>query len=140
MAKATSAVDWGAWSTVIPAITDRMEGDSTRSGLKAAGELVLKRIQVRLEAGYTTGLWVTGKVAQTVRRHRPGPKAVMITCPNPVAAAWELGHFNVFTRRLERVEHFRLATEENPGEVALVFAARYIEKLKEVRLKAGRKK
>lgn len=136
----TAPVDWSAWKTVIPAITDRMEGDATRSGLKAAAIIVLDKIVARLEEGYTTGFWVTGKVAQTVRRHRPGPKAVKITCPNPVAVAWELGHFNVFTRQFERVEVFRPATEESAAEVAVEFARRYVEKLKEVQLRAGRKK
>jgi hypothetical protein len=128
-----------AWESKIPAVTQRMEGDATRSGLKAAGELVKARIIKRLEEGYTTGFWVTGRVAKSVKRNRPGAKAVKITCPNPVAVEWELGHYNIFTRRQERVEVFRPATEEHPEDVAREFARRYIEKLEEILKKAALK-
>lgn len=120
------------WQSNIEKVVRRMEGDAMRSGLKAAGVRLHMIIQRELEWGYTTGDFSKGRVAATLIRGRPGRRKIWVGTPNPIAALWELGHFNTFTQRYERVEVFRKALEGNAHQLAQIFAHRYYEKLSEV--------
>ncbi len=120
------------WYSNIDKVVRRMEGDAVRSGLKAAGVLLHTIIKNRLDEGYTTGAFVTGLVATTVIRGRPGPRTIWVGTPNKVAMLWELGHFNRFTQQYERVEVFRVSLEQNVYILARAFADRYMEKLNEL--------
>lgn len=129
-----------AWSSKIPEITRRMEGDATRSGLKAAGEVLLAALRERLESGFTTGDFSTGRLArEAVKRTRPSPRRVIVTTSNPVLIAWTLGHHNIFTQAYERVDHFTAALEAEADAIAGAFAARYKEKLLELVRRAAKR-
>jgi hypothetical protein len=120
------------WSSNIDKVVKRMEGDAIRSGLKAAGVRLHMIIQRELDWGYTSGDFSTGRIAGTLIRGRPGTRRIWVGTPNPIAALWELGHFNRFSQRYERVEVFRKALEGNAHQLAQIFAYRYYEKLSEV--------
>jgi hypothetical protein len=122
----------GYWQSSIPLIIKRMEGDATKSGLKAAAEFLKGKIVAFLEGGYTSGAWVTGRIAQSVQRSRPGRDRITVFTMNPIAAEWELGHFNLFLQQYIRVEVFRPLTEQHAHEVAQIFGERYLEKLTEI--------
>ena len=120
------------WHSNIDKVVRRMEGDAIRSGLKAAGVMLHTIIQREIDWGYTSGDFSTGLVAQSIIRGRPGTRKIWVGTPNPIAAVWELGHFNIFTQRYERVEIFRKSLEGNAHKLARIFADRYLEKLAEV--------
>ena len=120
------------WYSNIDKVVRRMEGDATRSGLKASGVMLQTIIKNRLDEGFTTGAFVTGLVAMTVIRGRPGTRKIWVGTPNKVAMLWEMGHVNRFSQRYERVEVFRTSLEQNAYPLAKAFADRYLEKLNEV--------
>ena len=120
------------WHSNIDKVVRRMDGDAIRSGLKAAGVMLHTIIKNQLDEGFTTGAFVMGRVAGTVIRGRPGTRKIWVGTPNQIALLWELGHFNLYTQRYERVEIFRTSLEQNAHPLAEVFAERYLEKLAEV--------
>jgi hypothetical protein len=121
-----------AWTSQIDKVVNRMQGDALRSGLKAGGVFIMKIIQESLETGYTSGDFVTGQVAADVKRTRPSNKGISVYTSNPVALAWEMGHFNIYTKKFERIEVWRPAVEQNVEEIRRKFAKRFIEKLNEL--------
>lgn len=125
------------WDTKIDRAIKRMEGDSIRSGLKAAAITLQDIIRQELEEGYTSKQYSKGIVAQTVVRGRPTTRKIWVGSPSTVANLWELGHVNQFTEKYERVEVFRPSLEQNARELAWIFATRFIEKLEEIAPKRG---
>lgn len=121
-----------AWQSNLEKVVRRMEGDAIRSGLKAAGVMLHTIIQNKLDWGYTTGAFSIGRVGGTLIRSRPGRRKIWVGTPNPIAMLWELGHYNYFTNKYERVEIFRTSLEQNAYPLAKAFADRYYEKLAEV--------
>jgi len=120
------------WTSNIDKVVRRMDGDAVRSGLKAAGVMLHTIIQRKIDWGYTSGAFSKGRVAGTIVRGRPGVRKITVSTPNPIAVLWELGHFNIYTQKYERVEVFRVSLEMNAHKLAKVFADRYYEKLAEV--------
>jgi hypothetical protein len=87
--------------------TDR----AIKSGLIAAAETYMAPVKDKLQKGFTSGDFVTGNLANSVARGEPevtgdgAEIAVGSTQTNPpYGLYWELGHFNTFTNKTERVE------------------------------------
>ncbi len=128
------------WRSKIPEVTKRMEGDATRSALKAAGIILEARILRLLADGFTSGAFTTGTLGNTgVKRGRPGPRRIRIGTLNPVVILWTVGHHNTFTQQFERVDYFTEALRRDAGQIAKAFGARYKEKLVELIHKAQMK-
>ncbi len=92
-------------------------------GLVAAGYVYRNRVVEKLTQGYTSGDFVTPHVALTVRVSAAldldGKRVVLVGTDVMYALYWEMGHQNRFTRRFERVEHWRLAMLETaPAQFA----------------------
>lgn len=90
-----------------------------RASRAAASDMAVvyeREIVRRLQGGYTSGAFVTGAAANAVRRGAPewddGAWRAPVYTDDEKAVFWELGHRNLFTRRYERVEHWRLAMED----------------------------
>lgn len=83
------------------------------SGLVAAAYVYRNEMVRRLMRGYTSGNFVTPHVARTVQVSPlldvEGNRVVLVGTNVMYALYWEAGHFNLFTRRHERVEHWREA-------------------------------
>jgi hypothetical protein len=87
--------------------TDR----AIKAGLIAAAETYMGPVKERLQEGFTSGAFTTGNLANSVARSDPqvtgdgAEIAVGSTQTNPPSGLyWELGHFNTFTNKTERVE------------------------------------
>lgn len=82
--------------------------EATRAGLLAAAYVVYNEVKSRLRGGYTSGAFVTGNVLNSVTIAPPilegNAMVVRIGTNVDYALFWEVGHFNLFTRRFERVE------------------------------------
>lgn len=94
-------------------------------GLVAAAYVYRNAVVERLMHGYTTGDFVTPHVARTVAVSLPfdrnGVRAIAVGTNVNYAAFWELGHFNLFTGRYERVEHWREAVLETKAAQEAAF-------------------
>jgi hypothetical protein len=105
------------WSTALDA------------GLTAAAEVYEEAVKARLARGYTSGRFVGEErrsVVDSVHHRRPatdrsGQRFVRVGSSHPVARLWEFGHHNRFTRRFERVEHFRNAIADAGDQMARAF-------------------
>lgn len=89
-------------------------------GLYAAALVLQNAVKRGLAGGYTSGNFVTGTNIKHVLISEPsfnpdGSGEIRVgTDLNPCYPLfWELGHFNIFTRKYERVEVWRPAYEEN---------------------------
>lgn len=98
------------------------------AGLTAAAEVYVEGVVAKLAAGYTSGAFVGQSrrpVAETVRVSKPytrdGVRHVNAGSNDPQTGWWEFGHQNLFTRRFERVEHFRNTVDETGPQMAKSF-------------------
>lgn len=92
-------------------------------GLVAAAYVYRNAVVTKLSRGYTSGAFVTPHVALTVgvsaAMDVDGRRVVLVGTNVMYALYWEMGHFNLFTRRHERVEHWRMAMmETGPAQFA----------------------
>ncbi len=93
------------------------------NGLVAAAYVYRNRVVEKLSQGYTSGAFVTPHVALTVgvsaAMDLDGQRVVLVGTDVMYALYWEMGHMNLFTRRYERVEHWRMAMlETGPAQFA----------------------
>jgi hypothetical protein len=97
--------------------TDRFDLTKSRlevamkAALFAAANVVRNEIKRGLRGGYTSGAFVTGNSLNKVVITEPvftgwrGEISVASAQENPpYPLYWELGHYNIFTRKYERVE------------------------------------
>lgn len=100
----------------------RIEDAVVRAGIRVRDEIVAQF--AARGGGYTTGDWATGAAADIALGplERDGQRRSITVSTTArrdgrsYPAYWELGHWNVFTRRYERVETFRPAAEIVAGE------------------------
>ncbi len=93
------------------------------NGLVAAAYVYRNSVVEKLTQGYTSGAFVTPHVALTVgvsaAMDLDGSRVVLVGTDVMYALYWEAGHMNIFTRRYERVEHWRLSLlETGPAQFA----------------------
>jgi hypothetical protein len=85
--------------------------DATKAGLVAAAAHYAGAVRQKLLRGYTSGHFVTGATAASVQMgvtyDGPGGPQIFVGTNELVAMYWEFGHFNIFTRKYERVEYWR---------------------------------
>lgn len=95
-------------------------------GLIAQAEVYRNAVKRELTGGYTSGDFVTGNVLNSVTRTEPryDGRGHAITVGTNVLYAlfWELGHYNLFTRRFERVEIWRPKMAETAQAQRAAFA------------------
>jgi hypothetical protein len=87
--------------------TDR----AIKAGLIATAETYMADVKPKLQKGFTSGDFVTGNLANSVARGEPtvtGDGAEIAVGSTqvdpPYGLYWEVGHFNTFTGKHERVE------------------------------------
>lgn len=117
------------WHSRRPEFERRLQAAQI-AGVVAMQQVVVNAVKRALRGGYTTGDFVTGLSLNSVSRDTPrevnGEIVGRVGTPLAYNAYWELGHYNVFTRRYERVEKWRPAMEESrdAARAAFVRAAR----------------
>jgi hypothetical protein len=103
---------------------------AVQAGLVAAAEVYAGEVKQFLQRGYTTGDFVTGAAAASVNVSAPfldesGAWAIRVGSSLEYTLYWELGHFNLYTKKFERVEHWRFALDESQSAMQAAFAAAY---------------
>lgn len=128
---------------------------SIDAGLVAAAAQYEPVVKTRLAGGYTSGDWIgehrgvnathrrgklieklTVRVVESVRTTRPAGKAtrfVRVLSDVFYAAFWEFGHFNIFTKKFERVEHWRHALQQTYPQIASAFHVAFNSRLQAAR-------
>jgi hypothetical protein len=113
----------------------RVDEAVVRSGIRLRDEIVA-RFQAR-GLGYTTGNFASGEAADIklgALETRGGVRRIAVYSParrygedgeHNYPAYWELGHFNVFTGRFERVETFRPAAEAVADEIPRILVRQF---------------
>lgn len=91
-----------------------------------------------LRGGYTSGLFVTGRVMNSVTISKafeiaPGVFGIKVGTNVLYALFWELGHWNLFTGKYERVEVWRPAMFGARQEMREAFARRYTKEMQKWR-------
>jgi len=101
--------------------------DAVPQGLVAAAAIYHGALRAKLQRGYTSGDFTTGNVSASVQMDAGsqigGEWEVAVGTNLMYALYWEMGHQNVFTRRYERVEHWRETAEEEGDAMAAAFGA-----------------
>lgn len=106
--------------------------NAVRAGLTAAAYAYVRPVKMRLMQGYTTGNFSHGGagVAGTVTVGEvdvgAGRASVAVGTNVDYAAFWEFGHFNLYTRRYERVEVWRETFEASTGEMTDAFGRGFV--------------
>jgi hypothetical protein len=107
-------------------------------GVREGAEVMAEAVRARFEArslGFTSANFATGDAADIQVSPVYGRKGrrrcdvftdaqrhAGTNAPFPYPAAWEFGHFNIFTRQFERVETFGPALIEHADQVGGVMA------------------
>lgn len=118
---------------------DEVMRDATDAGLIAAANIVVRDVQKRFRnaKGYTSGDFAHAKgkspIIPTITRSEPheheGKRRILIGTNRrsektlaPFPLFWEMGHFNIYTRKFERVERFRPALVEKAEHAQRAFS------------------
>lgn len=96
------------------------------AGLVAMATVLVNAVKRALTGGYTSGAFVTGNVRSSVTHSEPdisGPVGYIDVGTNVIYALyWELGHFNLFTRRFERQERWMPALLSSREAMQIAYA------------------
>lgn len=107
------------------ALGARIRAAATQA-LVAAAAVPANAVRIRLKGGYTSGNFVTGLSSASVTQSTPEDEgnAVTVRVGTNVKYApfWEFGHFNIFTRKYERVEVWRPGFLDSIPEAQRTFA------------------
>lgn len=99
------------------------------AGLVAAALLYQGAVREKLIRGYTTGAFVTGATAASVQVAAPRDAAsgreIVVGTNELIALFWEMGHMNLFTRKYERVEHWRSTLDETAPAMAAAYGTAF---------------
>lgn len=109
----TNMTNKAVWRSNIPAAIEQVKEDVVKT-LNTKTDEYADLVKEKLAGGYTTGSFVTGETAAEVVADYAttiDPEAA-VGSDSIIALAWELGHVNLFTRKFERVEHWRDAAVE----------------------------
>lgn len=104
------------------------------AGLTAAASVYETEVRSRLARGYTTGAFTDGEAAESVERSEPymdahGTRAIAVGTDDEMQRYWELGGRNAYTRRFERVEHWRESMMDVGPDMAGALRTAMIEAL-----------
>lgn len=100
---------------------------AVEEALDAAADVYRDAITHKLARGYTTGAFVTGEAAEKVKlraarfQRNAGQFEARVYTTDFRAGLWEFGAYNAFTRRFERVEHWRTTMEEQGPAMTQAF-------------------
>ena len=102
---------------------------AVQAGLVAAAEIYAGAVKEKLIHGYTSGDFVTGAAAASVNVSEPFQDAegwgIRVGSNLEYTLFWEMGHFNLFTGKYERVEHWRETLEEQQDAMRAAFTVAY---------------
>lgn len=117
-----------SYQSNLPSIEQRLRA-ARMAGLIAAAEVVVNAVKEGLRGGYTSGLFVTGNVMNSVNRSEPEQNAdgafILVGTGVDYALFWEVGHNNIFTRRFERKEVWMPALLSTRAEQLAAFQRVY---------------
>ena len=101
----------------------------TDAGLVAAGQQIVNGVQRGLRGGYKGGAFVTGTNTSSVVMTEPMTRFMerLVLIGTSIADPayplfWEIGHFNIFTRKFERKEVWGPALRDNADKARAAFA------------------
>jgi hypothetical protein len=96
-----------SYQSNLPAIRSRM-AEASKAGLIAAVHVPMNKTAQDLASGFTSGAFTQGVSKAAVNRSEPfevpGGFAILYGTHLLYNLYWTLGHFNLFTRRFERVD------------------------------------
>ena len=106
--------------------------DAVARGLANAADVYQRRMMTALAGGYTTGAFVgtDDPPAWTTVDVREVPNGLAVGSDVPYTLYWEMGHFNIFTRRYERVEHWRMELTLGEPEMQAAFSTAVVATLR----------
>ena len=118
---------------------------ATMQGLEFAANQIRNRVVLGLRGGYTSGQFVTGTNTGSVVTTEPqylgmGRWRILIgTSINdpPYPLYWELGHFNIFSRKFERKEVWGPALADGADAARKAFARGFNRSMAGVRVSFG---
>lgn len=98
---------------------------ATQQGLVAAAGVYQGAVREQLQRGYTSGNFTQGIAAASVQMtpvsEEQGEAAIRVGTALDYPLFWELGHFNIFTRKYERVPVWQDTIEQQAGPMAAAF-------------------
>jgi hypothetical protein len=132
------------WKSRVPEFL-RDDTRARRVALRAAANPLRSAVMRGLRGGYTSGAFVTGRVMNSVTispvfELEENVLAIKVGTNVMYALYWELGHFNLFTGKYERVEVWRPALFDSRQEVREAFVRRYTKEMEKYRSRSGRKR
>lgn len=102
-------------------------------GLLACADTYRSALTDKLDDGYTSGDFVTGKAAESVKIRGPyvdtGGARVEVYTTDFKQRFWEFGAFNAFTRQYERKEFWRETLNEQGPSMAQSFHSAFTRAL-----------
>jgi hypothetical protein len=122
----------GAFRSNLPAFIRAMD-NASRKGLHAAAYVVSNKVKENLRGGFTSGDFVTGMsvnhvtIGQVFRTETGW--AIKVGTDLLYNLFWTLGHFNIFSRRFERVDKWTPALADNRFEAAQAYSRVYVQTL-----------
>lgn len=109
---------------------DRRNTEGQRMGLLAAAQVLSAAVKKRLSRGYTSGRFVTGRSVDAVQISdifQLGRSwGIRVGTNFKSNLEWEVGHFNLFLKRIVRVERWRPAMMDSREAMSKAFARVYI--------------
>lgn len=112
----------------VDAVLGEMDG-AIGDALFAAGLVYRNAMTTALQNGYTSGDFdhgmagIAGSVAVSEPQSDAAGQFVSVGTNIIYGKFWELGHYNIFTRRFERVEKWRPTLASESENMAAKFAA-----------------
>lgn len=112
----------------------RDDARAKRLALRAGANVLRNAVMRGLRGGYTSGAFVTGRVMNSVTispvlELGGGVMGIKVGTNVMYALYWELGHWNLFTGKYERVEVWRPALFSSRKEVREAFVNRYTREM-----------
>lgn len=119
-----------SYQSNLPAVVARLRR-ARSAGLIAAATVLINAVKRGLQGGYTSGDFVTGASINAVTRSEPDlvNGEILVGTNLMYNLFWELGHFNLFTRRFERVEVWYPAMTSNREQIQAAYARAYAREM-----------
>ena len=116
------------WTSRLPQF-ERRSIQAQQDGLRAAAYVLANQVKRNLRGGYTSGDFVTGNSINhvTIGPVSEASRGLFIRVGTNLLynLYWELGHYNIFSRRHERVEKWRPAMMDSRSQMQAAFTRVY---------------
>lgn len=114
----------------LPEVVSRLRR-ARMAGLIAAATVLLNAVKRGVTGGYTSGAFYTGASRASVIRTEPDLDRgeILVGSDVPYMLYWEVGHYNIFTRRFERKEVWFPALRDHKLEIETAYGQAFAREL-----------